>query len=401
MGIQIDIGAKVYGLDDYVYRLFPGEGYCHFAAMKDNSIVFLDYPGIGLPGLEGYEETREWLERLVRSERKSSVLWARNPNMMAELAEVEDTDLGEVRWSQRRRQALSWLNRLHCDVWRGDLIVIPGPGYAKTPDGEWVEERTRIGEIAGAPFIINRDTELDLPDSVRFGEYVARRVKWLGEVDERELPVHFRAPLRTQNPLITLRAGPIAHIIGAAHHNLIMGDEFHARFVTDNPDFSAFESFQFSAFALAVVAVCKRMESGEVSLDPEDSIYDLAASVAQGDELVPVQETSIRSPGYITLRGGRLVPALIAILFQLAIATAKAEADPFAGPGLSQVTVANSKSEAFDPDAEGLNEAANALLDMMGRTRWQELCRAATVCSENDGLASPSTRVTIAPELGN
>ena len=269
----------------------------------------------------------------------------------------------------------------------------------KTQDGDWAEERTRIGEIASGPFVVQRDFDFWYPDYVRLGEYVAREVNWLGEIDERELPIHFRAPLRTQNPLISLRAGPIAHIIGAAHHNLIMGDEFHARFVTDKRDFSAFDSFHFAAFALAVVAVCQRIENGEGPLRAGESIYTLAASVAQGDQLVPVQEVSIHSPGYTTLRGVRHIPAVIAILFQLAI-TVPAE-ELFADPGPAQVTVVNTKSPDFDPCVVGIDETVRDSINIMGHDLWQQACYTALSSHENDGLNSPATRVTIEPEGGD
>lgn len=68
MGIVIDIKTRVFDEDDAAYRLFPGQGYRYFREMKDNSIVFLDNPGIPLPGDNGYEKTPDMLEHIARSE---------------------------------------------------------------------------------------------------------------------------------------------------------------------------------------------------------------------------------------------------------------------------------------------------------------------------------------------
>lgn len=395
MAIQVDIGTKVYGSDDTVYRLFPGKHYRHFDTMKENSVVYLDYPGVGLPGPNGYLNTHEQLVRLVRAENRKEVIGGRNPNLLEELYFVDEEELGVIHWSQRRRLSLEWLNLLYHDMQLGDFIVLPGPGYVKADYGEWLGGNSLVGEIAGPSFVLDAGVSRD----IQLGRYVARKINWFGEVDEAELPRHVRTNLRTRNPLIALRAEPLAHIIGAGHHNLIMGDEFHARFVTAKRDFSALDSFHFAAFALAVVAVCQRMENGGDPLGPDESIYTLAASVAQGDQLVPVQEMSIRSPGHTTLRGIRYVPAVIAILFQLAV-TVPAE-ELFADPGPAQVTVVNTKSSDFDPCDVGIDETVRGSIDIMGYDLWQEACYAALSSRENDGLNSPATRVTTESEAGD
>ena len=270
----------------------------------------------------------------------------------------------------------------------GDLVVVPERRLVKGPEDEWIEGKILIGEIASGPFIM----DMAAPEHIELGGYVVRRINWLADLHEADLPTSFRAALRTQNPLIAWRAGALTPVIGAAHSNLIVDGEFHARFITGKPDFSTLESFHFNAFALAVVAALKRVQADEGPLDPGTTIYDLAASVGLGDELVPAQEASIHSLGYATLRGTLHATAVIAILFQLAIT---AEAEPFSEPDHSHVTVVNSKSEDFDPCAVGIDESVRATLNMMGYDIWQEACNSGRLSHENDGLQSPTTRVRI------
>ena len=112
MQIEIDIGTKVYGANDKVHRLFPGEAYSHFETMRDLSVVYLDYPGIGLPGPEGYRDTGGQLELLVRAERRASVLWEGNDRILVDLRRVEEEDLEGIRWSRRRRLSLEHFSTL-------------------------------------------------------------------------------------------------------------------------------------------------------------------------------------------------------------------------------------------------------------------------------------------------
>ena len=393
MPIEIDISTKVYGLDDTVYRLFPGRGYRHFDVMKQSSVVFLDFPGIGLPGPEGYVRTDQQLDTLVRSEQKIGFVRETNDDLWLDIAVIDEADLGEIRWSRNREQSLEWMNLLYRDIQYGDLVVVPGPVLTKGEDEQWVDEITLIGEIVDDAFVLQQGA----PEHILLGCYTARRVRWLAEIDEVDLPIDTRLVLRTPNPLITLRVGAFTNVIGAAHHNVIVGDEFHARFVTRRAEYSALDSYHFNAFVLAVVAVQERILAGEHQPLEDASIYELAARVDRQANLVPIQESSIRSPGYTVLRTTGNIAAVIAVLFQLGL---QPEGHLFADVDLHALEFVNSLSDHFDPCEVGIDEAVRDTIDMLGHDRWYQMCRAATLANENDGLHSPSIGVRIEDEVG-
>lgn len=186
-----------------------------------------------------------------------------------------------------------------------------------------------------------------------------------------------------------MRARAFERVLGAAYKNIILGEEFLARFITTDEEFTAFESYHFNAFVMAVVAACRRAENGQGPFGDGVSIYDIAAEVLGQDDLVPDQESSIHSPGYMTLRGSVLVPAVMSALFALAVAAhADPALDPFAGTGTDQIVVVNSESKAFDPCDAGIDQAVKDALNIMGYQRWQQLCAAGVKASDNDGLQS-------------
>lgn len=383
MSIVVDIRTRVFDEDERAYRLFPGQGYRYYEFMKDHSVVFLDNPGIPVPGPQGYQKDDATLHALVRSELKQPVVLAASDRVREEIAEIDARDLGDVRWSRRREVYLGWLNALYRDASIGDLVIVPSPGYVKEGD-DWVKVGTMIGEIVSGPERLDRGA----PVSILAGRYLVRRVRWLAEVDELELSRSSAAALRTQNALVALPARSFEKALGAAYKNLVIGDEFLARFTTESEDFNAAECFHFTAFAMAVVAAVRQIEQGYGPFRDGRSIYDLAAAVPPDDEYVPEQEASIHSPGYTTLRGLRQVPAVISILFALALTPG---AQPFAGEGPAQVEVVNTESTAYNPCDVGIEESVRQSLDIIGYERWLQMCQAAARANENEGLKSITT----------
>lgn len=393
MSIVIDIKTRVFDADDKAYRLFPGQGYRFFQTMKDHSIVFLDTPGIPMPSADGYEKSDDMLQHIARVEEKQSFVKANGDNLAAELQTLDAKDFSSSRWGKKRELTLGWLNGLYHQAKIGDLIVVPSPGIMKNEQGEFENAYTLIGEIVGEPERWTRE----IPRNIGLGRFVVRRVRWLAQVNELELDPHVAVSLRTQNALIAMRAGSFERVLGAAYKNIVLGDEFLARFVTDNPEFTAFESYHFNAFVMAVVAACRSIQNDEGPWANGHSIYDIAASVVRQDDLVPDQESSIHSPGYMTLRGSQiLAPAVMSALFALALATG-AGADPFAGAGPTQVSVINSESAAFDPCDVGIEESVRQALTIIGYDRWQQMCQAGRKSNDNDGLHS-ITEIQIVPD---
>ncbi|MGO4853353.1 hypothetical protein [Phaeovulum sp. W22_SRMD_FR3] len=388
MSIVIDIKTRVFDDDDVAYRLFPGQGYRHFKAMKEHSVVFLDNPGIPLPGKNGYNKDEGTLREIAKSEGKQPLINADGDNLVAELQRVDEMDFANARWGAKRELNRGWMNALYHKAKIGDLVVVPSPGIIKNDEGEWQKAYTLVGEIVGNP----ERWERNGPPNLIAGRYIVRRVKWLAQVDEAELDPQVAIGLRTQNALTAMRARAFERVLGAAYKNIILGEEFLARFITTDAEFTAFESYHFNAFVMAVVAACRRAENGQGPFGDGVSIYDIAAEVLGQDDLVPDQESSIHSPGYMTLRGSVLVPAVMSALFALAVAAhADPALDPFGGTGTDQIVVVNSESEAFNPCDVGIDQAVKDALNIMGYPRWQQLCAAGAKANDNDGLQSITT----------
>ena len=307
--------------------------------MKDNSVVFLDNPGVPLPTRTGYEKDDAMLESIVRSEEKQAFVHANGDNLKAELAAIDAKDVSKSRWGKKRELNLGWLNGLYHQAQIGDLVVVPSPSIIQNEVGEFIRSFTLIGEIVGEP---ERWTG-EHARNIFLGKYLVRRVRWLAQVNELELDPKVALALRTQNALISMRAESFERVLGAAYKNIVMGDDFLARFVTQNAEFTAFENFHFNAFVMSVVAACRKVENAEKSWQDRQSIYDIAATVDRDDMLVPEQEASIHSPGWMTLRGSVLVPAVLSALFALAL---DAQAQPINqdGSGADKVSVVNSES---------------------------------------------------------
>lgn len=340
LSIVIDIKTRVFDDEDVAYRLFPGQGYRHFKAMKEYSVVFLDNPGIPLPGLNGYDKDDVTLQAIARSEEKQPVIKASGDNLATELRQIDEKDFTNSRWGAKRELNRGWLNALYSRAKIGDLVVLPSPGIIKNDEGEWEKAYTLVGEIVGNP----ERWERNGPDNLLLGKYIVRRVRWLAQVNESELDPKVAIGLRTQNALTALRARSFERVLGAAYKNIVLGNEFLARFITTDEEFTSFESFHFNAFVMAVVAACRRAEAGEGPWDDDATIYDIAAHVQGQDDLVPDQESSIHSPGYMTLRGSKLIPAVMSALFALAVAAhADPALDPFAGAGTGQIVVVKSE----------------------------------------------------------
>lgn len=119
--------------------------------MKENSIVFLDNPGIPLPGAAGYDETQATLQEIAKSEEKKPFVNANADNLAAELAKLDAKDYSGSRWGPKRNLTRGWLNGLYRDANIGDLIVVPSPSVIRNEKGELEATYTMVVEIVGEP----------------------------------------------------------------------------------------------------------------------------------------------------------------------------------------------------------------------------------------------------------
>ena len=260
--------------------------------MKHAECVFLDVPGINPPSPGGYRKTDEQLDAIVRSELKRDRLRRRDDTLVDDLREIDEVPLGPHRWSRARQQNLSRMDALYRTLAIGDTVLLPSARYPKGPDGEIVQPTVLIGEIVDDPVRL-RLHRRDLPPYVELADYLVRPVRWLSESDEREFDKEVLRLLRTENSLVSVRKSFLDNVIGAAYHNMLIGDQFYARFTNSDADFSPRECFHFMAFVMAVSAAYRKHVRNEGPFERQLSIYQIAAQVDDDDDFLPFQEISI------------------------------------------------------------------------------------------------------------
>ena len=391
MPITIDIRTRFYGPHDLAYRLFPGQGYRYYDLMKDAECVFLDVPGINPPGPFGYLKDEEQLEAIVRAELKRDRLRRRDDMLADDLLEIDEMPLGPHRWSRARQQNLARMDLLYRTLAIGDTVLLPSARYPRGPDGELVQPTVLVGEIVGDPVRL-RLLRGALPHYVELADYLVRPVRWLSESDEREFDQEVLRLLRTENSLVSLRKSFLNSVIGAAYNNMLIGDQYYARFTNADVDFSPRECFHFMALVMAVSAAYRKHVRNEGPFDRELSIYEIAALVEEDDEFVPFQEISIHSPGYATLRHRTIVGILASAIMALALHTHAEARDE--GGEFEPIAIENSESNAPDehPCEIEVEESVRGFLEMIDYKQWQEVCRAAVLANENEGL-KPASQV--------
>lgn len=376
----INLRAKVISKNDSIWRIFPGVNYKHYDVMRENSRVFLQYYDAPMPNDGSYEETHELLEVLAYGEARTNAAIRENYPKLTELTqEAHDQKLS---WSQSRKLAKGWLQGLYADARVGDLVVMPGPGWRKSEGSEWLMKSTLVGEIVGEP---ERWTE-NGPAGYLAARLLTRRVKWLTEVVDHDLPATTTKSLRTQNTLIKLPAESMDRVVSAAYKNVIVGEEVLAQFSTTNAEFRSDESFHFQAFVMAIVSAYEAYQNGNI-LDQNKSIYDLAATAPADHSLIPEQNANIHSPGYTTLKSVTKIPLIVAALYALA---AEANAEPFNADGSVSVEVAeNVHQQPLDcKPLENISEDVKATLAQIGYLRWKQMCKSREAASADGGLTS-------------
>ena len=363
----------------------------------------MDFPGIPMPGSHGYSKSNSILESLVRAEMRSPIVgkYIRNhesrmargqaahipeiDDLRTELEQLEEEAVGDSIWSQKREMTRGWLSTLYSVVRIGDLVLIPSPlRTARDANGMLVHSYTMIGKVTSTPMrFVARENHL-----ISTAKFLVRRVDWLADVDERDLPYSIIKLLRTSNALISLRASTLYRAIGTAYSNSIIGNQYFARFTTSNSTFTTDQNFNFSAFAMAAVVAHKLTKSRELSTLDARSVYDIAATASEWTDLVLTQDAMIHSPGYTTLQHTTLIVIFVAALYSLA---SHPDASKMTPKELKDVAITNSEpsSENVCPP---LQKAMHRMMEVFPDDLWIKYCQVAKASREGAGL-SPSVEV--------
>ena len=306
-------------------------------------------------------------------------------DLRKELTILQEETLGHPIWSQKRQMTRGWLSILYSVVRDGDLVLVPSPlRTVRDANGKLIHSYTMIGKVTSPPmrFVARADSLISA------AKFLVRRVEWLPDVDERDLPYSIIKLLRTSNALISLRASTLYRAIGTAYNNSIIGNQHFARFTTSSATFTTDQNLNFSAFAMATVVAHKLTKSRELSNMSARSVYDIAATASEWTDLVLTQDAMIHSPGYTTLQHTTLIVIFVAALYSLA---SHPDASKMTPKELQEVTITNSEpsSEELCPP---LQRAMHRMMEVFPNDLWIKYCQVAKASREGAGL-SPSVEV--------
>lgn len=207
MAVTIDPGVKLLPDDHNVFVLHPGENKRFYREFGELNAVFLDFPGIQFVGAPSAEDPNLWNKlRMARA----IASWHRNGKPADRIPSRDPSAHSTSTSTRERPRYFHEVIDLYTDARKGDLIVVPGPGYT-TP--------VLFGE-----FTTDFDPEF-VVESRRypFEKIPARAIRWLpsaavkGEFSQRIIRL-----LQNRSALIRVRLeADRREIYSAAYGNYI------------------------------------------------------------------------------------------------------------------------------------------------------------------------------------
>jgi hypothetical protein len=222
--IVLDLNSKIIGPDAGAYVVFPGEDHAFYEAFQQQQAVFLDTPALELPPHPIDENSPDLLQRLMVS--RSVRAWHLAQNGSASKKQAPSrilADYNGYKWTRPRLVYRTALIGLLGEAKKGDVVVVPGPGY-------WSD--VLIGELIGGP---TDQVGVQVPE--RYGKDLipARRVKWLARRRKGALSSALIDRLQSPNPIFLLDRSLRPEVYNLAYGTYSVAADFAAQFrVTEN-----------------------------------------------------------------------------------------------------------------------------------------------------------------------
>lgn len=364
--IEIDIRTRVFSAQEQIHILFPGEGYRHFPFFERHSLVFLDFPGIELPGMRP-RSPASLKAQVVRAEKVRE--WrAANDKALTEPSR-DVSDYKSARHTARRTQYATALIKFAYDLPDGSVIVVPGPGPFGT---------VRVAELNGP---------LRWVKVPGYGDDLvpARTVRWIASVPKRQFSENLINRLRLPIPLFIMERSLELEIIKLAYDNFVYGGEYVATFDTTNPIFDSVDDFNIQAFVNLVAGAIVALEEGEgkQKFDLDDALKVLSRHASQ----IPEMNSNINSPGFVRYITQDAKALIIATVMALALSSSPLDASAF--------QIVNSAAGPDDPCAYVIDEKVKQAFEIMDIPSLQKACERARDASAKTGL---KTTVRVNPK---
>lgn len=360
MNQVVNLATTIVARDHKVWKLFPGEGYKFLRLMSESNLVFLDVRGLSKLGSDPLKWKDDRLNDLVSLDR-----WKR---------QNKNRDVPtDRRVTAVDKSNATYVKGLLTTAKNGDLVVIPQEGAAGLiMIGQFVEDAGQVHP-------------LEAQDGRTFNTYIGRRVRWLGTVNKRKVPIEVLE--RVQTPVAFFDMGDAGRTLfyklafGSFSYDGLNYAEFETKkdvFTSrDNRNASTwFELVELLEVSLRDEVLSKRLK--EASL--RDLIDDYELDEVDRADL----SININSPGTIILQAVASTPLVALALYPLAV-----NAVPYAEA--KNVIIQVQTAGAATTDCEGTVAASvEQILNNLGARKWREACEIARRASEQTTLKAKS-----------
>ncbi|RWB73582.1 hypothetical protein [Mesorhizobium sp.] len=371
--IIVDFNTKFIGPEKRVWSLFPGKEYKFYAHFMDQGVVFGDFPGLLLRdvNIDDDDTLRKWIAlsdkvRTYYTDRKSD---DKNPSRDPE-------NYKGYKWTGPRLNAKGVIMGLYSRAKKGDLVLVPAKG------GAWAS--TRIGEFTDDP------KEIVYEQNVRRYQkekVPARRVRWIGAIDNRGLPEEFYHQLTSPNAFRQVGRSYYDFVYRRAYGNFMRTEMANSMFDIGAEEFSTVPDMYLKIIANFAAEVAKNIEDETIDEFLDRPFADWLFDIEESDFFAN-QKISVNSPGKNLLHSITITPILAVVIFALC-------QYPATEIKASDLEFTNSAAGGqLDPCDIPVVENAKIAFDMMSLEKLELLCKAATKAQKMGRIKTPiKTRV--------
>jgi hypothetical protein len=371
----IDLRTRVVPETLRIWRLFPGKDYIFLPDFQEQSVVFLDFPGLPLPDGPVSESLSDLAERIMVSNAVSE--WARrreraDPSDRESRASPSRDPADYV--NERRPRNLTIDKGAIAGFFgrpaKGDLVVVPGPIRSR---------HVLVGEFLHGP---ERRTTAESP---KYGNVSipARSVRWFPAVNELELPPRVSEVIRRPNPFVSFDLRLYTEIFDRTLGTYVHGDGYAARFDTKSAKFTGDDNLDFIILAESVARIVQEIDGGG-DISRYSHLLDLAISQRDTEYKFDLS-MNINSPGSILSKSGTLIVLVFAALLPL-LQIANAD------EGIPSVKVINTGSGLeHDPCTPQVDAQVQKALEFMQIQVWREACERSVRLRQNPQMQGAAT----------
>ena len=370
--VTVDIATRVVSQDEDFYIIHPGSDYSHYADFQKNSVVFLDFPDIGLDFTEKPDRSK-LREAVIRSSDLSDWIRAGSHGTAPsrDPKDYEGADFG-----RRIGRYVGAIERLYYDLKPGTIVAVPGPT---------VFDDVLIGQIEGKP-TTRKSASLYPKESMP-----VRKIKWVGRKQRSAFSAELREKFGTPNPIMQLERSLREEVLRAGFNQYVIDGVFAARLRTTKQEFNSFDDESIQAFVNLISGAIAAAQLGE---DKPGTIDFRAARglLREHRTWAPEMAAAIESPGFIRFTSTHLTPLVIAAILAVAAACSPGQAMP------SDINVTNSAFSTTTEDCSAEVQAHIAeAMKLMKFDDLEEACQDIRDAQSDTGLA---TTVRIVPDSG-